>query len=206
MSRLLWLLVSSLHKQPLPEESGGLSQAMGGLLRLAGVPSEDDLACVGRRQVFGSTEGVFAVEAVRCRHGFPRAFARQAVTSKVSSGMLRLSCPLLVKAIDEWEASGGIEEMNTALKRDLSLKQSFMAANEVWRDIRRHSVSESQEKQIMSVIGERGMRSFMESGIIGVSPGKTDDVKCIHAHVADHLLRGGEYKSHKLISSLCLSR
>ena len=37
---------------------------------------------------------------------------------RVSSGMLRLSCPHLVKAIDEMEAQNGIEEMNTQLNKD----------------------------------------------------------------------------------------
>lgn len=30
----------------------------------------------------------------------------------------------------------------------------------------------------------------MESGILGVSSNKINDVKCLHAHTADYLLRG----------------
>ena len=34
---------------------------------------------------------------------------------------------------------------------------------------------------------------MMDSGIIGVTIGKLDDAKCLHAHTADYLLRGGKY-------------
>jgi Protein of unknown function (DUF501) len=38
-------------------------------------------------------------------------------------------------------------------------------------------------------LGVDGAVNLMESGIIGCTPGKLQ-VKCLHAHVADQLLRG----------------
>ena len=107
--------------------------------------------------------------------------------------MLRLSCPFLVKAIDEWEANGGIEEVNAALHESEDLQESFVQTNQAWQVIRRNSVSPEQKEYVSSIIGAKGLLNFMDSGIIGVSQNKTDDVKCIHAHVADYLIRGGMY-------------
>ena len=194
MTRLLWLLVpAALNRRFLPCEDSARAFSLGALLGHSEAPSEEDLTCIGSRQVFGSTEGIFAVESSRCRHGFPRAFVRLPVTSKVSSGMLRLSCPFLVKAIDEWEANGGIEEVNAALHESEDLQASFVQTNQAWQEIRRNSVSPEQKEYVSSIIGAKGLLNFMDSGIIGVSQNKTDDVKCIHAHVADYLIRGGMY-------------
>ena len=194
MTRLLWLLVSAaINRRSLRCEDSARVRGLAALLPRSEPPSQEDLSCIGRRQVFGSTEGIFAVEAARCRHGFPRAFVRLPVTSKISSGMLRLSCPFLVKAIDEWEAKGGIEELNAALSETGDLRESFVLANQAWQEIRGNSVSHEQKEYVVSIIGAKGLHNFMDSGIIGVSQNKTDDVKCIHAHVADYLVRGGEF-------------
>lgn len=70
----------------------------------------------------------------RCKHGFPQAFAfdpvergpwrgdsrqeQQVKTRKSSleSGLFRLSCPLLVKAIDEWEREGAVASINEEVR------------------------------------------------------------------------------------------
>jgi hypothetical protein len=43
----------------------------------------------------------------RCQHGFPQAFVFHPSKTTFNSGLFRLSCPLLVKAVDEYEAQGG---------------------------------------------------------------------------------------------------
>lgn len=58
-----------------------------------------------------------------CRHGFPQAFAFHPVGYKISSGLFRLSCPLLVKAIDKLEEDGGLEDVNDQLEVDVDLRQ-----------------------------------------------------------------------------------
>ena len=83
-------------------------------------PTNSDLRVIVERQLGytgNATEyNVFAV-GCRCKHGYPQAFAFNPLTrstpshhrnplrrAPVDSGLFRLSCPWLVKAIDEWEA------------------------------------------------------------------------------------------------------
>jgi hypothetical protein len=154
-------------------------------------PNPQDLNCIGNRQVFGDIEGIFAVAEPRCKHGFPQAFVRYPVGSRISSGMLRLSCPLLVKHIDEWEAQGGIEYMNLLLTKTEDLKRDFVETNKSWRKIKLSCVTNEQIEVVKKSFGEDGAYNILNSGIIGVSQNKSDDVKCLHAHTADYLLRGG---------------
>ena len=77
------------------------------LLQKAEPPTKSDLECIESRQLEVKVSRIFAVEKDRCRYGHPRAFIRYPVTypygpridekPRVSSGMLRLSCPHLVK-------------------------------------------------------------------------------------------------------------
>ena len=91
----------------------------------------DDLRVIQERQLghrASTTKGV----GRRCMHGQPQAFAfdparaqldptvpwesrkvpDDSVLMAVESGLFRLTCPLLVQAIDEWEAEGAVNELN----------------------------------------------------------------------------------------------
>lgn len=84
--------------------------------------TEGDLRCIEERQLrhkAGTSVGV----SPPCRHGFPQAFAFDPCGHKVSSGLFRLSCPLLVQAIDQLEDEGGIEEVNARLSTDEELRE-----------------------------------------------------------------------------------
>ena len=49
----------------------------------------------------------------------------------------------------------------------------------------------AEEKQrVFDILGEESGRRLLESGIIGITLEKVDDIKCIHAHTADFLMRG----------------
>lgn len=159
-------------------------------LPLSKEPSNADLECISNRQVFSDTEGVFAVNNDHCKYGFPQAFIRYPVGTRISSGMLRLSCPLLVKGIDEYEADGGIEHFNAMLAKNESLRENFNRVNYAWRDIKILTTTPEQRRRIVTLFGEDGAENILNSGIIGVTQHKLDDVKCLHAHTADYLLRG----------------
>ncbi len=182
----------------------------------------EDKRCIEERQLDRTVNGMFAVEALKCKHGYPRAFVRSSITypahlyeddatdktpgmssseypdkMQVSSGMLRLSCPHLVKAIDDLEDNGGIGIVNRQLiasqKDDElaeSLRDSFLAVNRAWADIRACTMSDNDIKVAESYLGVEGAKNMINSGIIGVTPNKVDDVKCLHAHLGDYLLRG----------------
>lgn len=84
--------------------------------------TEGDLRCIEERQLrhkAGTTAGV----SPPCRHGFPQAFGFDPCGYKTSSGLFRLSCPLLVQAIDSLEDEGGIEHMNARLDVEEDLRE-----------------------------------------------------------------------------------
>jgi hypothetical protein len=161
-------------------------------LPFASIAGPDERATIERRQLGRRVAGLFAVEKVRCKHGYPRAFVSYPVSDGISSGMLRLSCPHLVKAIDEIERKGAIDEFDAVLQdKNLGkgLRQNFEETNKAWRDIRYSAVTEEDRQMMDKKLGVEGAANLMESGIIGCTPGKLQ-VKCLHAHVADQLLRG----------------
>ena len=184
--------------------------------------TEQDKLCIETRQLDRTVNGIWAVEKKRCKYGFPRAFVRSAVTYpnkcypddsevktpgmlgseardkiQVSSGMLRLSCPHLVKAVDDLEDEGGIETINDRLNADRDddelaepLRLSFLRVNKAWATIRSTTMSQGDIKVAEAYLGKEGASTMINSGIIGVTPEKVDDVKCLHAHLGDYLLRG----------------
>lgn len=110
--------------------------------------------------------------------------------------MLRLSCPHLVKAIDELEADGGIDDINAILQSQSSETgqkycESFSESNTAWRAIRKVLCSPDDLRAAEKVLGIEGCASMMNSGLIGVTMDKVNDAKCLHAHTADYFLRGG---------------
>lgn len=159
---------------------------------LSSLPTLEDQKIIEQRQTGRPAHGIFAVENTRCKYGFPQAYSQYPVTRTISSGMIRLGCPHLVKAIDELEAEGGLDYFDAKIleePEDGVLRTSFSETNQAWISIRKDTVSESDRKYIDGYLGIEGAEFFMESGIIGCTIGKLQ-VKCLHAHVADHLMRG----------------
>ena len=66
-----------------------------------------------------------------------------------------------------------------------------------WREsARKHGGGSAGDEEKVAVrFGEKGKEAFMKSGIAGMSPTKLDDVKCLHAQLADYLLRGYDEQS-----------
>jgi hypothetical protein len=121
-----------------------------------------------------------------------KAYVQFPVGGGVSSGMLRLSCPHLVKAVDELEKEGALDHFDGKLAKEEEgrvLRASFSDTNEAWRSIRKEAVTEQDRQTMNDRLGKEGAKHLMESGIIGCTIGKLQ-VKCLHAHIADHLLRG----------------
>jgi hypothetical protein len=171
----------------------------------AEVASEEDRKCIEERQHFGAVPRDVLVNRNRCRHGFPQAMVLYPVTpqGKMSSGSLRLTCPHLVKAIDEYEAAGGIDEFNQELRSNPAWQEDFRRTNAVWRAAR-SDMMDSKDLEHVNIALDDKAHVFLDSGIIGVAPGKVHDVKCLHAHLADHLVRGrnviGEHVQSKLLA------
>ena len=155
--------------------------------------------------------------ACSCCHGFPQAFAMDPFPAngrRVNSGLVKLSCPHLVRAIDELEDEGGIGMMNDVVKDSEELQRSMVLTHEMHAKVRRnmlevldatmnddavddHTTCSSHEGGAMENIlrqklGERGAEAFLSSGVAGASAGSTDDVKCLHAWLGDYLFRGAQ--------------
>jgi hypothetical protein len=80
-------------------------------------PSKSELDVISNRQLLHPVNAVGVASRTRCMHGHPQAFVSAPVSEmgKFSSGIFRLTCPWLVKAVDEWEAEGAVREMNRRL-------------------------------------------------------------------------------------------
>lgn len=169
------------------------------------IPTDAHLKTISTHQVHHPlvSKQTFCVSKNLCSHCHPQSFGfHPTAGSKLSSGLFRLSCPLLVQAIDDWEATGGVREMSDWLRQndtqtdgpsseyELNWKQkAYWEANDMQRRIREDLIGNEGNELLAQKLGEYNAKKFMESGIAGIPPEQTFDVKCIHAHVADHLCR-----------------
>lgn len=153
-----------------------------------------DRRVIEERQLGRVVPGLFSVSEARCKHGYPQAYVTYPVNNAggISSGMIRLSCPHLVKEIDLIESKGAIEQMDLNLANSADggpqLQANFAATNKAWRLIRNSAVTQEDREFMGKALGTEGAANLMESGIIGCM--NTEQTKCLHAHTADQLLRG----------------
>jgi len=162
-------------------------------------PTAEHLQTIQERQIFHGLqpEQVFCTSSNLCKHGHPQAFGFHPTKGpKLVSGLFRLSCPLLCEAIDEYENEGGVRQMSDWLRRkDIGddsdgdwKREGYEKANLAQKQIRSELAKDDKDK-LVSRMGEYNANAFMESGVAGIPPSQTFNVKCIHAHVADHLCR-----------------
>ncbi len=186
----------------------------GGHLRLEEA-TEADLEVLEKRQLGHKVSGVVGC-GLRCKHGHPQAFAYDPVTrapwtcngvvlprkSKLESGLFRLSCPLLVQAIDEWESEGAVRAINDEVRAYIGsgdgrsgsdLAAELESAHIGHAAARREIIGERLQHVLdeAAAAGEEQRRiaaMVLDSGIAGQTRSKVD-IKCIHAQLADHLCR-----------------
>jgi hypothetical protein len=143
----------------------------------------------------------------RCIHGYTQAFSLDPIphsNNRLNSGLLKLTCPLLVNSIDELEDDGFIGKINQMLQREAcaegvsSMFKEFMNdAHIVNAESRRaliddsyESVESSPRQIIENKLGKQGAEYFMNAGVAGANPEtEKPDVKCLHAWMADYLFR-----------------
>lgn len=153
---------------------------------------------------------------MRCKHGHPQAFAFDPVRrapwafgterkSKLESGLFRLSCPLLVKAVDEWEAEGAVKRINEEVVSgtdgsgtnqggaDGSLAALLAEAHAGHAKAREELIGDRMPELLdaAEAAGEQQqhvVNMVLASGIAGQTRTKTD-IKCVHAQLGDHLCR-----------------
>lgn len=111
---------------------------------------------------------------------------------KLNSGLFRLTCPLLVQAIDIYEAEGAITKFNELLCADPSLQEAYRKINARHAATRRALVDKKMLEKVMTTANmeEEVLERILNSGVAGVTPTLLNDVKCLHAHTADQLCTG----------------
>jgi len=179
-------------------------------------PTDLDLESLEKRQLGHKVSGVIGC-GLRCKHGFPQAFAYDPVTrapwvvngvvlprkTKLESGLFRLSCPLLVKAIDEWEAEGAVQALNDEVRATIDEFETDGAEASLAAKLHTaHMDHAAARKELIgdrlgSVLEEAAAAGeeqqhiadmVLDSGIAGQTRSKVD-IKCVHAQLADHLCR-----------------
>jgi hypothetical protein len=114
---------------------------------------------------------------------------------RLQGNLFRLSCPLLVKAIDKWEAEGAVVAFNKKIAKSSSMVSELVKANNQNAQIRSLLLTPEILQPFVDDGGSRRVGAILESGIAGLSRANKGDIKCLHAQVADHLCRekeGGE--------------
>lgn len=161
------------------------------------------------RQTGQSSPGVAAIgipQNCQCRHGMAQVFALDPFPSqkRINSGLLKLTCPLLVRAVDQLEDEGYITQFNSKVAQASSsntmnengetmLQQSMRTAHQVHASVRKELIPSVEERGvILEKIGERGADAFWNAGVAGASADAVSDVKCLHAWLGDYLFRGSE--------------
>merc|ERR1712151_24821 len=105
----------------------------------------------------------------------------------------RLTCPLLVKAIDKLEKGGAMERYNERLAPGEDWEGKLNQINEAHRLLRLELIGDRSEElaEVQQLLGEDAFAIAMRSGLASLRPEAKPDVKCLHAQVADELVRDG---------------
>jgi hypothetical protein len=171
-------------------------------------PTDDDVKCIEERQVGHPLSEIIAVPKIKCKHGYVQAFVQHPINhakGSVHSGMLRLSCPHLVKAIDEYEKEGAVQSFNNNIVNHSDIQNNFIEIQKKWQNIK-SNLSHKDKEYIERLLGPAHTQYFLTSGIIGITENKFDDVKCLHAHLADELLDPNTNKIGATIKTHLLDR
>ncbi len=157
------------------------------------VPSELDREVVERKQLRHRATFMLGITR-RCRHGYPQAFLCTPLrivdqTIAAESSVFWLSCPLLVRAVDELEAKGWIQRLEEEVSRDERLRSQLERVHAEICSLRRAllpSCWRARLEQDPSLARQRWI--LFQTGLAGIT--RPEHVKCLHAHLADYLSRG----------------
>ena len=184
------------------------------LLRGPTALSQADLECVTQRQLLLPPGSDWEQEAPRlraghrCRHGFPQVLVMDPLRASGKIGdLMRVTCPLLVAAIDEFETTA-IEAYNARVRRDESWRSQLLATNEAHRTIRERFMLEHHAKlsQAKMTMGNSTVDMIMTTGLANMRfTANSSDVKCLHAQVADELARGNNTIGRQVLMDLAES-
>jgi hypothetical protein len=120
-------------------------------------PSGAALKSIEERQL-GHRVACEGISRNLCKHGHPQAFVFHPSKKSFNSGLFRLSCPLLVKAVDEYENAGGLEEFNFKLERSPEMQKEFRRVNARHSKIRKDMVRPQDIASYIENMGQAKVR------------------------------------------------
>merc|ERR1711957_1097362 len=91
------------------------------------------------------------------------------------------------------EKGGAMERYNERLEPGGDWEGELSKINEAHRLLRLELIGDRSEElaEVESLLGENAFGIAMRSGLASLRPEARPDVKCLHAQVADELVRGG---------------
>lgn len=112
----------------------------------------------------------------RCAHGFPQAFSLDPTSqNRLNSGLLKLTCPLLVNSIDSLEDDGFIDEINSMLRNEsditsdaessLRLTAPVNKAHAIHAKSRLDLLSKDAIEKLETKLGKQGRDYLMKAGV-----------------------------------------
>lgn len=163
----------------------------------------DDVVTVGA-QLGRPATGLLAV-AARCRFGQP-AVVVTAPAVEGPDGVLEpfpttfwLTCPYLAEEVSRLESQGWIARLSGEFKRDPQKAAALRAAHEGTAELRRQMVTPPIMERLER-ISPHAVRRLASAGVAGSR--HFEAVKCLHAHLADHLGRGGNPVGRRVVELL----
>mmetsp|Transcript_77540 Transcript_77540/g.179744 ORF Transcript_77540/g.179744 Transcript_77540/m.179744 type:complete len:298 (+) Transcript_77540:115-1008(+) len=160
--------------------------------------SAADMQVIRERHIFMQRNCSAVAAGRRCRYGWPQAQVYDPFwPSGKLSDVVRLTCPLLVEAIDIYEREGAIARYNAVWGDELR------RVNSAHRNLRKQLLEgrgeqlEAARRLMTSQVVDFWMRGGLTSMSINSS-----DVKCLHAQVADELTSGSNGIGKQVLQDL----
>jgi len=168
------------------------------------VPTPADEAAIRKQLGDRGMPGKIGV-ARRCCWGYPQAVVNAPLLVgprlSVASTLTRLTCPLLVAAVNELEHEKQIERYDERVRRDPKLWRELEATH---RSAARDRVALLPAEWRQRLARDPQLAHFRwvlyETGLSGIS--RTDHIKCLHAHLADYLGRTDNPIGRKVAATL----
>lgn len=149
-------------------------------------PSPEDIEAISQ-QIGRRARGVLAI-AARCRFGQPMVVVVEPLIDRQPfPTTFWLSCPYLVERVSELESRGAIAWLTEEVRSNPELAAELRRAHREAAELRRRLMDEV-ELQRLRALSPKAASRVTETGVAGIR--HPVGIKCLHAHLADHLGRG----------------
>lgn len=171
------------------QEGDGLSALDGvrpGWLPWWQAPGPEDIEAVSQ-QIGRPARGVVAI-AARCRFGNPMVIAvAPLIDREPFPTTFWLTCPYLVECVSALESEGAIRRLAAQVRSDPDFARKLGQAHRAAAELRVQMAGETDLRRLEE-LSPRAASRVTQTGVAGIR--HPSGIKCLHAHLADHLGRG----------------